>query len=77
MNEKNTFEHEKDTEKVICPFFKDVNGSVITCEGLIPGTDSTTGFHGVKALKKHRRAYCDSFSFARCGLCRALLTKYD
>ena len=77
MNENIALERERDIEKVICPFFKDVHGSVLTCEGLIPHTDSTTKFQGKNSLRKHRSAYCDSFGFARCSLCRALLTKYD
>ncbi|MBE6563163.1 MAG: hypothetical protein E7660_05445 [Ruminococcaceae bacterium] len=77
MNKTITTEQENDFYKVICPFFKGLHGSVIDCEGLIPGTNSTTNFGRKNALKRHRNAYCDTFAFGKCELCKALLKKYD
>lgn len=68
---------ENDYYKVICPFFCDLSGHTIRCEGIIPHTKSVTSFGNVRRMKKHRRVYCNTFSYESCELCRALMKKYE
>ncbi len=68
---------QNDCYKIICPFFRDLNGNTIRCEGLIPDTRTATSFRSARAMKRYRRGFCDTFSYDSCAICKALLKKYD
>ncbi len=68
---------ENDYYKVICPFFFDLSGHSIRCEGIIKDTKVSTSFGNVRAMKKHRRKFCNTFDYEKCELCKVLQSKYD
>lgn len=68
---------ENDYYKVICPFFHDLSGHSIRCEGVIAETKVITSFGNIRAMKKHRRKFCNTFDYEKCDLCKVLSSKYD
>lgn len=68
---------ENDYYKVVCPFFIDLSGHCIRCEGIIPDTKVSTSFGNIRAMKKYRRVFCNTFDYEKCELCRVLKKKYD
>lgn len=68
---------ENDYYKVICPFFHDLSGHNIRCEGVIPDTKISTSFGNIRAMKRYRRKFCNTFGYEKCELCKVLQSKYD
>lgn len=63
--------------EVGCPFYKhDDSARIITCEGLVPDTDTKLRF----ARREQRRAHMQTFCCGRyicCELYRALMNNYE
>lgn len=67
-----------DRVHVECPFYKhDDCARVITCEGLVPDSDTKLRFRNREQLKKHMRQFCCCRSYITCELYRALMQNYD
>lgn len=60
-----------------CPFYRHDDGKrVITCEGLIPQSDTKSRFESRAAQQRHMDAYCCG-RYICCEIYRALMDKYE
>ena len=74
--------------RIICPYFlrfsRDDNprspagGTAIICEGLVPGSETASCFHGRAMLSRWVCGVCESHGYGReCPLARAVGGKYE
>ena len=64
----------------VCPFYKGIDEynkySLITCEGMIPGSVSKQQFYSRKKRDTHKACFCDTFEYGQCPVYEAVNEKY-
>lgn len=64
--------------KAICPYYITETGQSITCEGLIPGTDTMVRFETTERKKTYQRMHCEVYEYEHCcPMAEALTRKYE
>ena len=55
-----------ESARAVCPFYRTYSGRVIQCESCVKKARLTFAFKTQEAALRHKRAFCDTFTWAAC-----------
>lgn len=62
---------------VICPFFIDAKGKIITCEILSGRLEARTRFPNRKQAAQWMEKYCKTFQYGDCEIAERILQRHE